>query len=65
MTNNSTKQFWFLLVLFSAISLGVSYFTTDNTEFWSARSLILSFVKALVFTIVFFIIAIPKRKNND
>lgn len=65
MNNNSTKQFWFLLVLFSAISLGVSYFTTDNTEFWSARSLILSFVKALVFTIVFFIIAIPKRKNND
>ncbi len=65
MINNSTKQFWFLLLLFFAISLGVSYFTTDNTEFWSARSLILSFIKALIFTIVFFIVAIPKRKNND
>ncbi len=64
MNNNSTKQFWFLLLLFFAISLGVSYFTSDNTEFWSARSLILSFVKALVFTIVF-IVVIPKRKNND
>lgn len=65
MNNNSTKQFWFLLVLFFAISLGVSYFTTDNTEFWSTRSLILSFIKALIFTVVFFIVVIPKRKKDD
>jgi hypothetical protein len=65
MNNNSTKQFSFLLLLFFAISLGVSYFTTDHTEFWSTRSLILSFIKALIFTLVFFIVVIPKQKKDD
>ncbi len=65
MNKSSTKQFWFLLLLFFAISLGVSYFTTDHVEFWSTRSLILSFIKALIFTVVFYIVAIPKRNNND
>ena len=54
MNNNSSKQFWFLLLLFFAISLGVSYFTTEIEGFWASRNLILAFVKALIFTVVFF-----------
>ena len=62
MNNNSTQKFLLLLLLFFAISLGVSYFTTDIEMFKTSRNLILAFIKALVFTIVFALIVMPKKK---
>lgn len=66
MNNNVIKQFLLLLLIFSAISIGVSFLTTDaSVNFWTTRNIILSLVKALIFSLVFFFVVMPKSNKNE